>query len=314
MKLIKDLKEGDRLSQVMLCKTKQSLTAKTGRTYYSLLLQDKTGTVDGKIWDLNNGIDHFESMDFICVEAEVTSFNGANQLNIRRVRRAREGEYIMKDYFPITNKDVETMYQELLRYGASVKNPYLQQLLSGYFVQDQVFIKKFKGHSAAKSVHHGFIGGLLEHTLGVVKICDFFSTQYPLINRDLLITAAFFHDVGKLEELSPFPDNDYTDNGQLLGHIVIGCEMIGSKIAGIPGFPAKIAAELKHCILAHHGEFEYGSPKKPALIEAMALNFADNADAKLEMFQEILQDAPSGEWLGFQRFVDSNVRKTTSTE
>ena len=157
-----------------------------------------------------------------------------------------------------------------------------------------------------------YLHPLLEHTLSVVKMCDYFSKQYPALNRDLLLTAAMFHDIGKTKELSSFPENDYTDEGQLIGHIMIGAQMVANGAAKIPGFPKKLENELVHCILAHHGELEYGSPKKPALIEALALNLADNADAKLETMTEILKGAGDNNgWLGFNRFMDSNVRKTS---
>ena len=176
-------------------------------------------------------------------------------------------------------------------------------------------MKAFSFHSAAKSVHHGFVGGLLEHTLSVVKMCDYFSKQYPALNRDLLLTAAMFHDIGKIKELSAFPENDYTDDGQLLGHIIIGAQMIKERIDTMPGFPKKLESELIHCILAHHGELEYGSPKKPALIEAMALNLADNADAKMETMTEILRGAGDNMgWLGYNRFMETNVRRTSENQ
>ena len=186
-------------------------------------------------------------------------------------------------------------------------------MLEFYYIKDEAFIKKFKAHSAAKRVHHGFMGGLLEHTLSVTKLCDFYCTQYPVLNKDLLITAAICHDIGKIDELSDFPENDYTDVGQLVGHIVMGTMMIDEKIRNINGFPAKLANELKHCILAHHGELEYGSPKKPALIEALALNFADNTDAKMETFIEALaeESRQSGEWKGYNKLFESNIRATS---
>ena len=194
-------------------------------------------------------------------------------------------------------------------------DPSIQKLASSYFLEDKAFVKKFCFHSAAKSVHHGFVGGLLEHTLSVMKLCDFYTKSYPALNRDLLLTAALFHDIGKVQELSAFPENDYTDDGQLLGHIVIGTMMVADRIKEIPGFPAKTAAELKHCILAHHGELEYGSPKKPALLEALALNFADNTDAKMETMLEVLKSGGENPgWLGYNRFLETNVRKTTPTE
>jgi 3'-5' exoribonuclease len=314
MRAIQTFREGDRISQVLLCKSKQTMTAKNGKNYYSLVLQDKTGTLDGKVWDLNAGIDHFEAMDFICVDGEITSFNNNLQMNVRRVRKAQAGEYVESDFFPTSNKDIETMYKELLSYVAKIENPKMKELVESFFVKDEAFIKQFKQHSAAKSVHHGFIGGLLEHTLAVTKLCWCYCWMYPQLNKDLLLAAAMFHDIGKLREISDFPTNDYTDDGQLLGHIVIGCEMVGERIKTIPDFPAKTATELRHCILAHHGEFEYGSPKKPALMEAAALNFADNTDARMETFIEQVVGASSSEWLGFNRFVDSNVRKTTPLE
>ena len=204
------------------------------------------------------------------------------------------------------------MYEDLKKYIAKIQNPYLQELTASYYLRDEDFIRRFKFQSAAKTVHHGFVGGLLEHTLSVTKMCDYFADNYPILNRDLLLTAAIFHDNGKTEELSAFPENDYTDAGQLLGHIMIGAEMVGERIRQIPDFPVKLGNELKHCILAHHGELEYGSPKKPALAEALALNFADNADAKLETITELLHAAGDNkEWLGFNRLLDSNIRKTS---
>ncbi len=310
MKYIQELREGERISQVFLCKTKITATTKSGKNYYSLTLQDRTGTLDGKVWELNGAIDHFEPMDFIQADGEVIVFNNSPQLNIRRIRRAKEGEYDPKDYFPVSEKDPDAMYKELLGLIAQVREPHLRQLVESFFVQDKAFIKAFREHSAAKSVHHGFIGGLMEHTLAVTKLCRFYCDQYPIINKDLLLTAAMFHDIGKTRELSAFPVNDYTDEGQLLGHIMIGCEMVGDRIRDIPGFPPKLAAELKHCILAHHGEMEYGSPKKPAIIEAAALYFADNTDAKLQIMRELLEPATPGEWLGYNKLLDSNVKKT----
>ena len=158
----------------------------------------------------------------------MTSFQGSLQLSIKRATRAEEGEYDPADYLPMSRKDIDEMYEELLKYMRKVKNPYLLKLAESFFVENEAFIRLFKKHSAAKSVHHGFVGGLLEHTLSVVKLCDFYADQYDFLNRDLLITAAMFHDIGKTKELSAFPANDYTDDGQLLGHIVIGVEMIGA--------------------------------------------------------------------------------------
>ena len=250
-------------------------------------------------------------MDFIEIYGEVTSYNNNLQLNIRQIRKAYEDEYILADYMPTTDKNVEEMYKELIGYVKKIRNQYLRQLVEYYFVKDEKFVKKFKAHSAAKSVHHGFSGGLLEHTLSVVKFCEYMVGAYPILNADLLYTAAMCHDIGKTQELSTFPENDYTDDGQLLGHIVIGVEMVGQVIREIPGFPVKLASELKHCIVAHHGELEYGSPKKPALAEAVALNFADCTDARMQSLTEIFKEKDTKEWLGYNKLFDSNLRKTS---
>lgn len=313
MKYIDTLREGMRISEVYLCKSKQIAQTKSGKEYGNLVLQDKTGTIDSKIWDLNSpGIGSFEIMDYVRVDADVTVYQGFKQLNVKRIRKVDEGEYVEADYLPVSLKDIEKMYQELMQYARSVKNPHLNRLVSEVFIEDEQFAKAFKFHSAAKSVHHAFVGGLLEHTLGVVKMCDYFAGYYRELNRDLLLTAAMFHDVGKIRELSKFPENDYTDDGQLVGHIIIGTELLTEKIRQIPGFPPRLALELKHCILAHHGELEYGSPKKPSILEALALNFADNTDAKLETMIEALRGiADNQAWTGYNRHLETNIRKTT---
>lgn len=313
MKYIESLREGERINEVYLCKFKQAALTKAGKPYDNVILQDKTGTLDAKIWDPGSvGIDEFDAMDYVAVTGDITSFQGNLQLSIKRVRKVGEGEYDPKDYLPATDKNVDEMYAELMSFVNSVKNPYLSRLLHSFF-DDADFAKAFKFHSAAKSVHHGFVGGLLEHTVSVTRNCDYFAQNYPFLNRDMLLTAAMFHDIGKLKELSTFPENDYTDAGQLLGHIIIGTEWIGEKIREIDGFPEVLANELKHCILAHHGELEYGSPKKPALVEALALSFADNLDAKMETVRELLNNVPDNNmtWQGYNRLLESNIRKTS---
>ena len=264
MKYIESLQEGMRISEVYLCKSKQIAVTKTGKEYGRLMLQDKTGTVDAKIWNLNSpGVGSFEAMDYVRIDGDVSVFMGANQLNIERIRRADEGEYVAENYLPVSTKNVEEMYKNLSSLIFSIKNPY-------------------------------------------------FAKAYPMLNRDLLLTAAIFHDIGKIKELSAFPENDYTDDGQLLGHIMIGTEMVSDRIRRISGFPPQLAAELKHCILAHHGELEYGSPKKPAILEALALNFADNTDAKMETNIETLRGAGNNTgWLGYNRLLETNIRRTT---
>ncbi len=310
MKYIKELTDGDRVFDIYLCKTKTSAVTKNGKAYESVTLQDKTGSIDAKIWEPNNpGIAEFEAMDYIEVYGDVTSFNGALQVSIKRIRRCQEGEYNQSDYFPVSSKDNDSMYQELLSLIQSIKDPYYKQLLQKLFVENQEFVKTFRYSSAAKAVHHGFIGGLLEHTLSVAKLCDYYAGAYTILKRDLLLTAAICHDIGKTKELAPFPINDYTDEGNFLGHIVIGTTMVGEVAAAIENFPKEQLTQLQHCILAHHGKYEYGSPKLPSIIEAVALNYADDTDAKMETFKEILENNEDKTgWLGFSRLFETNVK------
>ena len=312
MKYIKDFKEGDRVFDIYLCKHKQSAVTKNGKPYENVILQDKTGTIDAKVWEPNNpGISDYDAMDYIEVYGDVNNFQGALQVNVKRIRVCSAEEYNPADYLPVSSKGIEPMYKELKTIIGTLQNQYLRQLMEAFFVKDTAFAKAFCNSSAAKMVHHGFVGGLLEHTLGVVKLCDYYCGAYPILNRDLLLAAAMCHDIGKTKEISPFPENDYTDDGQLLGHIVIGAQMVAEKAATIPGFPHSILSQLQHCILAHHGKYEYGSPKLPAIIEALALNYADDTDAKLETFKEILENNSENQgWLGFNRLFESNLRAT----
>ena len=314
MRYISDLKIGDHVSGIFLCKSKSSAVTKTGKPYDSMVLQDKTGAIDGKIWDVGSaGISDFDALDYVDIVADVVDFNGP-QLNVKRVRVCSEGEYDPKDYLPVSSRDIDEMYKELLGFIEGVSNRYLNALLKEFFVKDTEFIKKFRFSSAAKSVHHCFVGGLLEHTVSVAGLCKQYAKKYDFLKGDLLITAALLHDIGKVREFSAFPENDYTDEGNLLGHIVMGAEMIGEKAKEIDGFPKSLENELKHCILAHHGKLEFGSPKKPALAEAVALNYADDLDAKMESFKEILFSTSDTGWLGFNRLFESNLRATKAEE
>ncbi|MBQ6602882.1 MAG: HD domain-containing protein [Eubacterium sp.] len=313
MKYIQELAEGNKMSGIYFVKSRIEATTKTGRTYLNCVLQDKTGLIDAKVWDVDSpAIADFAVYDYVDIVGDVSLFAGSLQVAVRRLRVAQPGEYNTADYMPCSRYSPADMYKQLMSNAEKVQNPYLKALISRFFVEDEEFIKEFKACSAAKTIHHSFISGLLEHTMNVVRMCVIYSKLYPMLNYDLLITAAMFHDVGKLKELSRFPANDYTDEGQLLGHILIGAEMIHDAAKEIPGFPETLEDELKHCILSHHGELEYGSPKKPALAEAVALSLADLTDARLETMRELLESTVHKEdWLGFNRIFESNIRKTT---
>ena len=315
MKYIQEFRDGDHVAGIYLCKQKNSAVTKNGKPYDNVILQDKTGSIDCKIWDVGSaGICDFDALDYVDIVGEVSSFNGALQVSIKRTRIAGEGEYDPRDYLPVSERDIDDMYKELLGYIGDTSNHYLKALLEEFFVKDEAFIKRFKQASAAKSVHHCFVGGLLEHTVSVANLCRYYAAKYPMLKKDLLVSAAILHDIGKVYEISSFPENDYTDEGNLLGHIVMGAEMVGEKAALIDGFPKSLLNELKHCILAHHGKLEFGSPKKPALVEAVALSYADDLDAKMETFKEILGATTEQGWLGFNRLFESNLRATKQEE
>ena len=308
---INTLREGDNISETYFCKDKVVAQSKAGKTYYSLKVQDRTGIVDAKVWDLSNAIEHFESMDYIRITGQVTSFNNSLQINVRQARKAAEGTYDIADYMPVSPYNIEEMYKDLLALIDTVKDPNLNGILRAFFVEDADFIKAFKKSSAAKAMHHSFIGGLLQHTLSVAQISDYVAGHYSIINRDLLVTAAICHDIGKVNELSSFPENDYTDVGNLVGHIVMGAMMVRGKAAKIEGMSVDTLNKLVHCILAHHGKLEYGSPEKPKIIEALALSFADDMDAKLQAFTEAVEGDQSGElWLPYNKMFESYIRKT----
>ena len=315
MKYIDTLNIGDNIKETYLCKDKKSGTTKNGADYFLVALQDKTGVLEGNIWEVNNpGIQEFDKNDYVEVTGVIKEYKGKNQITINDLRVIDKSQVNLADYIPSTDKDIESMYAELLGIIDTIKAPYMKQLLEMYFKNDEAFKKRFCYHSAAKSVHHGFVGGLLEHTLSVTKTCDFLARQYDYLDRDLLLTAAMFHDIGKLAELSPYPENDYTDHGQMLGHIVMGYNLLSNSMREIEGFPELKKTELLHCILAHHGKYEFGSPKQPSIAEAIALNFADDCDAKLETMKELMSKVKGNDtsWQGFNRLLDSNIRKTSA--
>ncbi|OUQ58714.1 hydrolase [Tyzzerella sp. An114] len=311
MRYINEIREGENVVEHFLCKSKQTLKSRAGKSYLSLKLQDKTGTVDAKVWELNNDIKAFEENEFIKIDGTAIVYQNEIQLNVKKIRRSLEGEYDPMDYIPSTEKNIDDMTKELIGYINTIKNTFIKKLLEDIFINNTTISKKIKYHSAAKNIHHGYMGGLVEHTLSVTQICDFMAPRYKYVDRDILIAAAMLHDIGKIYELSDFPENDYTDDGQLLGHIIIGTELITETARNINGFPKKLESILKHCILSHHGEYEYGSPQLPKTIEAFILHCADNMDAKVKVIEEMIDtDSTAGSWVGYQKMLQRNIRKS----
>ena len=250
MRYIKELKDGERIVDFYLCLKRQSMKSqKTGKNYLSLTLSDKTGTINGKVWDISRDIQSFQDGDYIKIDATVQTFNNELQLNIKKIRKGEEGEYDEGDYIPTTDKDVSKLYTKLTDYISSIEDPYIRKLLDLTFIDNKKLADEFKKHTAAKTMHHNYMGGLIEHTISVADICDFMASHYDNVNRDVLIASALLHDIGKIKELSDFPAIDYTDDGELIGHIVMGAEYIGKLADKIEGFPHKLRSILQHNIL-----------------------------------------------------------------
>ena len=311
MKFISEMRENDNIIGHFLCKSKQSLKTRTGKTYFSITLQDKTGTAEGKVWELTRDIQDFEEGDMIKIDASALLYQNVIQLKVHKIRRSIEGEYNPQDYIPTTSKNIDEMYAQLVAIIATINHPHIKTLLENLLIKDNERAAALKSHSAAKLLHHGYMGGLLEHILSVAEICDFMSTHYKHVNRDLLLAGALLHDIGKIYELSPMPKNEYTDDGQMLGHIIIGVEMVAIEVLNIKGFPHNVASLIKHLIVSHHGEFEFGSPKLPCTTEAMILHYADNIDAKVKTIEETLEkDSTPGPWAGYHKLLGRYIRSS----
>lgn len=308
MKYINELRESDFVHEHYLCKRKLTQVSKNGKNYLSLTLTDKTGSIVAKVWDLNKHIQSFENNDYIKVEGTILLYNNELQLKITKIRKSMDGEYNSADYIASTERNIEDLYKEFMSYIDEFENHFIKELCLSIFNSPEVK-NEFKLHSAAKTIHHSYLGGLLEHSMSVAQICRFLSHKYKYINSDLLIATAMLHDIGKIFELAPFPVNDYTDDGQLLGHIYIGTEFINKHADKIDGFPHELKTLIKHSILAHHGEYDYGSPKRPKTIEAYLLHHADNMDSQLKIFEDALSHHNTkSPWAGYNKIFDRNVR------
>lgn len=306
MQYINKLKDGDEIKSIYHIKTKSQATAKTGKEYFNVQLSDKTGVIDGKIWDVNApGIEEFKAGDFAEVEGDVISYNGQLQVKVFRLRVADKDEFNSEDYFATSKFDKKDMGKELDSFIDQVKNKNYSRLLKAFFVDDKEFREKFLSHQGAKTVHHSFVSGLIEHTLSTTKLAIAIAKNYEDINLDLVITTSLLHDIAKVEEIAPYPANEYTDEGYLIGHIVLGYDMVHKKILELGGFSDAETYELLHSILSHHGTTEFGSPKLPMLMEAYVVSQADNTDAKLEIMRESIANAKVTNKMDINGFVQN---------
>lgn len=309
MNFINTLKEGAKVVGVYYCTEKRLAQTRTGNYYYDLKLRDKTGTISCKIWNTTGaGVEDFEANSFVVISGVATMFKNELQLNISAIQYAEQGSYCSEDYFPVTTKDVDLMLAEIQSLALEVTDKDLRYLLEHFFAEDMTFLTEFAQSSGAKSVHHNFVGGLMEHTLSVATLCKFFAEHYGDCNKDLVITAALLHDIGKTKELVNFPENTYTDDGYLIGHVVMSYHMVADYIDTKSDFNKDTARHLLHCILAHHGQLEFGSPKVPATKEAILLHYADNLDAKVAIADKALAEN-SGNKFVYDKYLNTYVTK-----
>lgn len=285
---------------------KQIKPKKNGELYLSLTLADKSGHIEAKMWDnVAEVLYAFEQNDFIKLKGLVNKYNGRFQLTIHKLRKMEESEIDFADYLPKTTKDVEQLWQALAGFVASFQDPHLKALLEA-FMADPEIAAAYKRAPAAKTMHHAFIGGLLDHVVSLCTSCDLVSRNYPQIDRDLLLTGAFLHDIGKVHELSYQRSFSYTTRGQLLGHMIIELEMLHAKIEGVnktaaAPFPAELKALIEHMIISHHGHYEFGSPKLPMFPEALMLHYLDDLDSKMEAMRAHFEREAEveSEWTGY---------------
>ena len=279
---VQDIREGQKVTSPFLLEEIKLGQTKTGRPYVSLKLKDKTGRIEARVWEKAEAFfNTFKDGDIVQINGSGESYQGQTQLRITSAKQPKKPENIDQSLFqPASPHDPEEMYTGLMDYIESIGDPHLKGLLRDIF-SDQAIAGQFKKAPAAKRFHHAYLSGLLEHTLSVVRGASFIAGQYPGLNRDLLLTGAMIHDLGKIDEFDLEKNGDYSTDGRLLGHMILGLDLVQAKINERPDFPADLARLLKHLIISHHGEYEFGSPKKPKIIEALALYYLDEMDAKL---------------------------------
>jgi len=274
--------ENKTITSSFVVTAKQIKSKKSGEPYLDLTLADRTGQIQAKMWDNVDEVSGaFEQDDIIKVKGLINRYNQRWQLTIHKLRKMEESEADFGDYLPKTLKDVDAMWAELGEFVASMEDEHLRKLIEA-FMADEKIATAYKQAPAAKTLHHAFIGGLLEHVVSLFHSCDLIVRNYPIIHRDLLLTGAFLHDIGKVHELAYARSFAYTTEGQLLGHMIIELEMLHAKIALVPGFPDDLKILVEHLIISHHGQYDFGSPKLPMFPEALMLHYLDDLDSKME--------------------------------
>lgn len=306
MQTIATLKEGDWVDETYLAVSKQVSTARNGVTFLSIKLADKTGEIDGKLWDNADEVaGRFEREDFVRIKGMAANYQGAIQIKIRTLEKVDDSKVDIANFIQCSKRDPDEMAKELRVTAEGVSNAHLRRLLAA-FLDDRAFMDAFKRAPAAKTLHHNYVGGLIEHVIELIGICRDVAPRFPSVDLDLLTAGAFLHDIGKVRELGVRKSIEYTTEGRLIGHITLGYELMLEKINSIPAFPAELSMLLKHIMLSHHGEYEFGSPKRPKIQEAIIIHYLDDLSAKMNNFQATLakENVAEGDWSSFSKMHD----------
>ncbi len=310
-KYISQFGSGDVIDSVFLVQRKELRTTKNGSLYIQTQLADRTGVIDARMWDASSRF--FESLEneaFLRIKGKTEIYQNRMQLIIKSISKTDQSEIKLADYLPSTEKNINDMLSELKTIVSSIKQPHLKKLVNIFF-EDKQLCKNFCTAPAAVQYHHAFLGGLLEHTLSVAQLGVKIAPLYPTLNRDLLICGILFHDIGKITELSYERHLHYSDEGQLVGHLISGIEIVDEKAKQVEGFPKTLLDLLKHIILSHHGEYEWGSPKLPMTIEALTIHYLDNLDAKIHAFNKAIDNDKDTQdnWTGYNKMFDRKLFK-----
>ncbi len=306
-RFVKDIKEGEPVRDLFLVAGKAQLTSNSGKPYLTLTLRDRTGQFEGRVWDRAEEIGkRFERDDVVEVSGTAILYQGRMQLKVVDVQKPPGGKPDLAEYLPVAKQGIEPLWKKLRGFVEGVADPEIRRLLERVFPDspETDAARRFRQAPAGKRMHHDYIGGLLEHTVSVAGICDYLASHYEGVDRDMIVAGALLHDIGKLEELSYEGTFDYTDEGRLLGHLYMGAERVSRECAEAGVSPGKTML-LKHIVLSHHGELEYGSPKRPKTIEAILLHFAENMDSKANAFAGAMEALPEGaRWTEYSRMFD----------
>jgi 3'-5' exoribonuclease len=307
---IADIKAGDGVDDIFVLSEKILSQKRDGDNFLNVTISDKTGTLKGVVWDNVNQIaTGITSGDFAYVNGSVSEYKGALQVVIKKMEPYPPDRVDPSDFLPQTSRNIEDMFERLVKRANSITTDYLKALTNAFF-NDREFVNKFKTAPAAKKMHHAYIGGLLEHTVSMASLADKIAGHYGGVNRDLLLTGAILHDIGKIDEFDYQSKIDYSDKGRLLNHIVIGIKMVDDKLSGIHNFPEDQMLLLKHMIVSHHGTREFGSPEPPKTIEAVLLNYIDEIDSKVNAVRDfIASEDPDEIWTSYHRLLERHFYK-----